>query len=378
MADVEPAAASREAWLKGEHEDPVFEGMLKEFRIFDEALKAIDIKLDDFMLGFSELAAGIRSLSEGLAAELARLHDPGFVSEGCKLREAANQIARSDAPCSSLGKLQRNLEFNISKPIKDHLANNEKLMTEVNKRRLLLDDLKGCLKQMELCENLDPGDKRSAMAKEELAVVRASFKKVDSHVFEWLYALDEHRGDILDSCLQTLKYLQYEFFASSAHALSAVLPARMEFRPMPEMEPKCLEAQVHLELQSEDFPLEFDSCDSGAAFASRLLQRLTRDNKSRAGAVVEEAPAAFVDPLSLSSLLAQGFEESRARRALRLYGNDTQAAMDWLLDGAVNQSRDEVRRPVTAGRGVPEPRSSLEAGFGPRPSPFGRTSERAN
>ena len=28
------------------------------------------------------------------------------------------------------------------------------------------------------------------------------------------------------------RYLEYEFFASAAHSISAVLPARMEFRPM--------------------------------------------------------------------------------------------------------------------------------------------------
>ena len=48
----------------------------------------------------------------------------------------------------------------------------------------------------------------------------------------------------MDSCLQTLKYLQYEFFATSAHSISGVLPARMEFRPMVEMTPEHLEAQA--------------------------------------------------------------------------------------------------------------------------------------
>lgn len=43
---------------------------------------------------------------------------------------------------------------------------------------------------------------------------------------------------------RTLKYLQYEFFATSAHSISGVLPVRMEFRPMVEMTPEHLEAQV--------------------------------------------------------------------------------------------------------------------------------------
>lgn len=32
--------------------------------------------------------------------------------------------------------------------------------------------------------------------------------------------------------LQTLKYLQYDFFSSAAHAVSNVLPEQMSFRPM--------------------------------------------------------------------------------------------------------------------------------------------------
>lgn len=34
---------------------------------------------------------------------------------------------------------------------------------------------------------------------------RKSFRKIDQRVFEWLYVLEEHRNDILDSLQQTLK-----------------------------------------------------------------------------------------------------------------------------------------------------------------------------
>ena len=74
--------------------------------------------------------------------------------------------------------------------------------------------------------------------------------ETDKSVFEWLYILDEYKNDILDSTIQTIKYLQYEFFASSAHAISSVLPKRMEFRPMVEMTPEHLETQVDIELQA--------------------------------------------------------------------------------------------------------------------------------
>eukprot|EP00438_Fugacium_kawagutii_P026946 Skav204984 [mRNA] locus=scaffold1180:555715:566964:- [translate_table: standard] len=76
-----------------------------------------------------------------------------------------------------------------------------------------------------------------------------------------------------DSCLQmlgiawrwlTLKYLQYEFFATSAHAISSVLPVRMEFRPMVEMTPEQLEAQVEMALQEADEANEGSPKDQAA------------------------------------------------------------------------------------------------------------------
>lgn len=54
-----------------------------------------------------------------------------------------------------------------------------------------------------------------------------------------------------------------------------------------------------------------------------------------------------VDPLSLSSLMSQGFDESRARRALRVNKNDTQAALEWLVNGDEGHSDpkpDQVSR----------------------------------
>ncbi|CDJ45525.1 UBA/TS-N domain-containing protein, putative, partial [Eimeria tenella] len=67
-----------------------------------------------------------------------------------------------------------------------------------------------------------------------------SFRAADEELFEWLQLLDCYKCDIYDSLLQTLKYLQYDFFAAAAHALAAVLPRRMEFRPMVEMTPQQL------------------------------------------------------------------------------------------------------------------------------------------
>jgi hypothetical protein len=170
-------------------------------------------------------------------------------------------------------------------------------------------------------------------AKANFEAAKGTFLDVDRHVFEWLYILEEYRGDILDSTLQTLKYLQYEFFATSAQAISLSLPSRMEFRPMVEMTPRHLEAQVEMELrESEDLE---DSNKEVADFSARLIEKRVKDDP-------KEAPQLPVDPLSLSSLLSQGFEEGPARRALRLHQNDTQAALDWLVNGQSEAAEKQV------------------------------------
>eukprot|EP00747_Dinoflagellata_sp_TGD_P074368 gnl/TRDRNA2_/TRDRNA2_158291_c0_seq2.p1 gnl/TRDRNA2_/TRDRNA2_158291_c0~~gnl/TRDRNA2_/TRDRNA2_158291_c0_seq2.p1 ORF type:complete len:545 (-),score=138.43 gnl/TRDRNA2_/TRDRNA2_158291_c0_seq2:68-1516(-) len=182
-----------------------------------------------------------------------------------------------------------------------------------------------------------------------------AFQDVDRHVFEWLYILEEYRGDILDSTLQTLKYLQYEFFATSAHAISSSLPARMEFRPMVEMTPEHLEAQVEMELQESEDMTETgeDPQENVADFSRKLIDKKAREDPNK-----DDGPALPVCALSLSCLLSQGFEEGPARRALRLHKNDTQAALDWLIEGGPEgtqerskiQQQDGVRMPTTVKR----------------------------
>eukprot|EP00435_Cladocopium_sp_Y103_P044033 s1209_g12.t1 len=277
----------------------------------------------------------VQSLSEGLAEELKR-QDRMFISEGCRLREAAQQIARRDAPHSVVAKFNRNVEFNMATPLKDHLANHEQLRQQLEKRELCLTALKDALQQVELCEGLTEADLRKRLAQDEFKASKATFNKLNRHIFEWLYVLEEHRGDIMDSCLQTLKYLQYDFFSSAAHAVSNVLPEQMSFRPMTDMLPECLQAQVEEKLNlSEDI----EAADAREIFVQRLLQRLVRENKDRPGAPAVSTPATQVDLLSLSCLLSHGFEEGPARRALRKTMNDTQAAMEWLLAGEPTATR---------------------------------------
>jgi len=220
------------------------------------------------------------------------------------------------------------MDFNIVKPLESHLENNEKLRKEVEKRRRRHEELRCASQQMEICvkQELDKEDPRYKMAELEYETSRKQFDEADRSIFEWLYTLELHKGDILDSCMQTLKHLQYEFFTASAHALSGALPKRMVFRPMPELSPECLE--VELENDVESCEIE-PALDEDVGFASRLVGRIVADEEAGGNG----APPVSVDMLSLSSLLAQGFEDSSARRALRLHQNDTQAALDWLIEG---------------------------------------------
>lgn len=352
----------KEKWLYGEQVDPVFEGMVKDFVTFDMTMQDIYKKVEMFMKGVDQLAEGLLTLSESVTSGLARVDDSLIVSDSCKLKEATNQITRADAPHSAIAKLRRDMDFNIMNPVRLHLVNNRNLRTLLDKRRRRLTELNSAKKTHDECvkRNLSMSDRRFLQAKSALESAKMAFHEVDKHVFEWLYILEEYRGDILDSSLQTLKYLQYEFFATSAHAVSSVLPSRMEFRPMVEMTPEHLESQVEVELQEAE---EGGEEEVVTDFSVRLIEKLAKDNKNKPGDGLDSGhadagPPMPVDPLSLSSLLSQGFEEGPARRALRMHHNDTQAALDWLINGGSESAEaaktaaveDGVRMPTTIKR----------------------------
>lgn len=348
--------ALKEKWFHGETIDPVFEGVVRDFCQFDEAMQGIQTKVQQFMKGVEQLANGMTALSDGVSAGLSHTADHQISSDSCKLKEATNQIARADAPHSAIAKLRRDMAFNISNPVQNHIANNRNLKVSLDIRRRRLIELTSAKKQFEDCtkKNLSPTDKRYLQAQANFEAAKSTFNDVDRHVFEWLYILEEYRGDILDSTLQTLKYLQYEFFATSAHAISVVLPNRMEFRPMVEMTPDHLEVQVEMELQESEDQEQLEGTGDIADFSVRLIEKKAKEDPEE-----HAAPNLPVDPLSLSSLMSQGFEEGPARRALRLHGNDTQAALDWLIDGGTEESQaakktkaleDGVRMPTTVKR----------------------------
>lgn len=343
----------KESWFAGEPVDPVFEGIVKDFIVFDQTLQDIFKKVEVFMKGVDSLADGLVVLADSTTSGLNAVDDPLIKADCCKMKEATNAITRADAPHSAIAKLRRDMDFNIMNPMRCHLINNRNLKTYLEKRRRRLTEFNLAKKQFEDAQkkNYTPTDRRYLSAQSQLETAKMAFHEVDRHIFEWLYILEEYKGDILDSCLQTLKYLQYEFFATAAHSISGVLPARMEFRPMVEMTPEHLEAQVEMSLQEAD-----DDEEVITDFSVRLIEKLAKDNKTKPDQGLDSAadaggPLLPVDPLSLSSLLSQGFEEGPARQALRKFRNDTQAALDFLVGGGVeDEPEDMVRMPTTVRR----------------------------
>jgi len=345
----------KERFFAGEPVDPVFEGIVKDFISFDVTLQDIFKKVEVFMKGVDSLAEGLVVLAESTTTGLAAVDDPLIKADCCKMKEATNAITRADAPHSAIAKLRRDMDFNIMNPLRCHVINNRNMKSYLDKRRRRLLEYNIAKREMDDCvkKNLHQTDRKYLAAQSQLESAKLAFHEVDKHIFEWLYILEEYKGDILDSCLQTLKYLQYEFFATSAHSISGVLPARMEFRPMVEMTPEHLEAQVEMALQeAEENPDE----DVVTDFSARLIEKLAKDNKNKPGEGLDsaagEGPAVPVDPLSLSSLLSQGFEEGPARQALRKFKNDTQAALDFLIGGghAEEEQEEAVRMPTTVRR----------------------------
>lgn len=344
-----------EALSEQKNDDPVLESMVRDFEDFDQILRDIQEQAQVFSNGVESCACGIMALSEAMATNFPRFEDHHLVSACCRQKEMANLIAHADAPNSALAKLKRNLKFNVLDPIEQHLDQNKKLRENLAARERRIDGLKDAKKQLEEVarRNLEATDSRYLMAQSTYDAAKACYDEMDGSLFNWLFVLEEHRGDILDSLMQTLKHLQYDFFASAACAISDALPARMEFRPMVDMQADILKHEVESKLQTPEDGLinNIGLCDFAARYQARKLREAPSSQLA--------SPAVQVDALSLASLLARGFEEGPARQALRLHSNDTQAALDWLTSGAAEESfrrkqsaMDSVRVPTTAGRSL--------------------------
>lgn len=315
-------------------QDPVFEGVVRDFAAFNDCITAIYQRIARLTSALDAVCGEICQVSDQVSESYRKVvhEDHMIVSDCYKMREAANQIGRADAPHSSLAKFRRDLDYNVMVPLRSHLNNCRQLRNIIDLRTRKMVELSAAERGGEVPTKL-----------------RAEFEDVDQHLFDWFMILEEYKGDILDSLLQTLKYLEYEFFASSAHAIAAVLPARMEFRPMVEMTPKQLETQISVEKKARD-QLEKSTEENVAKsktisdYSKRLIEKAES---------APSAPQIQVDILSLSSLLAQGFDEGPARKALRECHNDTQAALERLLAGGRKSSSAtgaEVRMPTTLHR----------------------------
>eukprot|EP00820_Chromera_velia_P007458 Cvel_19733.t1-p1 / transcript=Cvel_19733.t1 / gene=Cvel_19733 / organism=Chromera_velia_CCMP2878 / gene_product=hypothetical protein / transcript_product=hypothetical protein / location=Cvel_scaffold1726:301-3551(-) / protein_length=298 / sequence_SO=supercontig / SO=protein_coding / is_pseudo=false len=217
------------------YEDPVFDGMSRDFQEFDRVMNDVNTGVLSFMKGVGKLCEGLQDLSEAVVKSMAKNTDELIAADAVKFREATHLITRTDAPHSAVAKLKRDLDFNIGVPLKAHLENNEKLKMQIVNRRNKLNDLKrakGAFERVLKNDKVGKHDKAYIQAEMALENARQAFQETDRSAFEWLHMLEEYRLDIYDSTTQTLKYLQYEFFASSAHAVSHVLPGRSVFWPV--------------------------------------------------------------------------------------------------------------------------------------------------
>ena len=192
--------------------DPVFEGFIKEFLQFDDTLRVILKDVDTYMKGTNALCDGVQHLSETLVEGLSHLKEEREIASDCvKFKEAASQITRADAPHSSIAKLRRDMEYNIIVPIHRHLQKNKELKEMLTSRRNKQAEYRAAQKQFDdiVKKGFNERDSKYNQAKINLDHQRQLFSSVDKQVFEWLYILQEYRGDILDSTLQTIKYISW-------------------------------------------------------------------------------------------------------------------------------------------------------------------------
>merc|ERR1719188_990066 len=89
------------------------------------------------------------ALSDGVGSGLSHAKDSQIASDSCKLKEATNQIARTDAPHSAIAKLRRDMQFNILGPVHNHIVNNRNLKVSLDIRRRRLIELNSAKKHFE-------------------------------------------------------------------------------------------------------------------------------------------------------------------------------------------------------------------------------------
>eukprot|EP01071_Lankesteria_metandrocarpae_P008815 Lankesteria_metandrocarpae@DN505_c0_g1_i1.p1 len=231
-----------------DNEDPVFDGITRDFLAMDASLSQINTAVTGFIEGVHEFCRGLIGLSDAVVLNLTKNTEQIIASDCCKFREAINSIARVDAPHSSVAKLMRDLDFNISTPLKQHLSHNKQLKVELNERKKRLVELQSAKSAYDDYINNKNPYKLHNQIGPNYEAAQQKFAEADRRSFEWFMMLEEHKCDMWDSIVQTFKYLLYEFLASSAQGLMKLLPVRMEFRPMLEMTPSQLRPSVKIEI----------------------------------------------------------------------------------------------------------------------------------
>eukprot|EP01053_Blabericola_migrator_P011494 Blabericola_migrator_1__11493@NODE_685_length_6880_cov_118_696756_g498_i0_p2_GENE_NODE_685_length_6880_cov_118_696756_g498_i0NODE_685_length_6880_cov_118_696756_g498_i0_p2_ORF_typecomplete_len458_score89_99UBA/PF00627_31/6e09UBA/PF00627_31/1_3e04HBS1_N/PF08938_10/0_28HBS1_N/PF08938_10/4_1e03_NODE_685_length_6880_cov_118_696756_g498_i046686041 len=145
----------------------------------------------------------------------------------------------------------------------------------------------------------------------------------------------------------------------TGHVLLTGSTEAMEFRPMIEMTPDQLLPQVQITMLARAEKMKKDVGKQSQA-ATRILTLLASDSEDEVSVDKATSNNVAVDPLSLSLLTAQGFEEEQARMALRHTHNDTQAALDWLLNPPAVPAATETNGDVETSVRLPKTTKLLE------------------
>lgn len=323
---------------KPSEDDPVLDGLIREFKKFGESLKALYDGVGKFTQALDQQCHGTMSMVETFSTTLSRAGHY-IASDMVKYKEACNNITREDAPFSTIAKFKRDLNFNVIEPLRKHIGHYHVLLDRIERRHRLLAELKVCRQALEgqIEDNTDKLTKsdfdKVASLFNEFKTAKKLFEKENTNLLEWMLMIDAYQEDIYDSLIQTIKCLQYEFLAGSARNIASVLPKTMEFRPLMEMTPENLLPQVQIAMMAREEKVKAKGLDhSKLQTTTRILELFQSDSDHESDIPLPSNRSVQVDPLSLSLLLAQGFDEELARRALRSSNNDTQAALDWLLN----------------------------------------------
>eukprot|EP01066_Platyproteum_vivax_P011077 Platyproteum_vivax@DN5016_c0_g1_i1.p1 len=342
--------------------DPVFAAYVAKYTYLIESMKELYTGIDQFMAAIDSLASAQESISSIFMNRLSKFEDDFLLAEGIRYREGTQAIGNRFAPHSYYARLRRDLDYNMVRPLMQHILQAERikrLLDERNKRKIDFDlHDANATRYVENQKNKNSSyvpdirydtkykdlyDKREASSK--------SLYDYDAPLWEWLMVYNEFQWDLMDSCLQTFKYLQFEFFTGCAHHINLVLPERMEFRPLVEMTPEPhLHQVVKMYLESERNEFRYWEFDA----TKKLLAKWEEDGKL--GTLNHEEEA--VDPLDLSTLVqTHKFSAPLAKFALQKKGN-IQEALEYLHSGRaiadglrphkhLSKIQDRVRMPDT-------------------------------